>query len=142
MKVDGRDDRDDLSEAWIRIRNLVHNTDVRVRVSEATGLSFVKVKALRHLQDRPHAMHELAAELVTDKPYVTQIINSLEELGHVARSVSVTDRRSRLVTLSESGRELAERADAILNEPPAVFAALGADDLATLNEILGKIPAL
>jgi DNA-binding MarR family transcriptional regulator len=134
------DERDDLVDVWGRIKTLVLQNNVRVEVSEALGLSFIKIRALRKLLARPLAMRELAAELVTDKPYVTQIVDSLEKMGLVTRSVSEEDRRRRIVKLTESGRVAAERAEEILNRPPPALAALPPDDLATLNRILGALP--
>ncbi len=133
------DEHDDLAEAWSRIQDLVLRNDVRVEVSEALGLSFFKTRALRRLLPRPLAMRDLAAELATDKPYVTQIVDALEKAGLVTRSVSPDDRRRRIVALTESGRTAAERAEEILNRPPAALAALPPDDLATLNRILGSL---
>jgi len=106
------DERDDLVDVWGRIKTLVLQNNVRVEVSEALGLSFIKIRALRKLLARPLAMRELAAELVTDKPYVTQIVDSLEKMGLVTRSVSEEDRRRRIVKLTESGRVAAGRAAA------------------------------
>jgi DNA-binding MarR family transcriptional regulator len=134
-------ERDDLVDVWGRIRTLVLNNNVRVEVSEALGLSFVKIRALRRLLARPLTMRELAAELVTDKPYVTQIVDNLEEMGLVTRSISAEDRRRRIVTLTEPGRVAAERAEEILNRPPAALAALRPEDLAALNRILGALPS-
>ncbi|MEO5878251.1 MAG: MarR family transcriptional regulator [Streptosporangiaceae bacterium] len=133
-------ERDDLAEAWVRIKDLVLQNNVRVEVSEALGLSFIKVRALRRLLAGPLAMRELAAELVTDKPYVTLVVDALEHKGLVARTVSPHDRRRRIVTLTEAGRAAAERAEEILNRPPAALAALSPDDLAELNRILGAPP--
>jgi len=134
-------ERDDLVDVWGRIRTLVLNNNVRVEVSEALGLSFVKIRALRRLLARPLTMRELAAELVTDKPYVTQIVDNLEEMGLVTRSISAEDRRRRIVTLTEPGRVAADRAEEILNRPPAALAALRPEDLAALNRILGALPS-
>jgi DNA-binding MarR family transcriptional regulator len=134
-------ERDDLVDVWGRIRTLVLNNNVRVEVSEALGLSFVKIRALRRLLARPLTMRELAAELVTDKPYVTQIVDNLEEMGLLTRSISAEDRRRRIVTLTEPGRVAAERAEEILNRPPAALAALRPEDLAALNRILGALPS-
>ena len=134
-------EQDDLVDVWGRIRTLVLNNNVRVEVSEALGLSFVKIRALRRLLARPLTMRELAAELVTDKPYVTQIVDNLEEMGLLTRSISAEDRRRRIVTLTEPGRLAAERAEEILNRPPAALAALRPEDLAALNRILGALPS-
>jgi DNA-binding MarR family transcriptional regulator len=83
----------ELRLVWDRIRTMVYDDDRRAEVSAAVGLSFVKVKALRRLLARPMTMRELAAQLVTDKPYLTQIVDALEERGLVLRTVDEQDRR-------------------------------------------------
>lgn len=134
------DHDDDLVEVWGQIRALVLRKDMRNEVVETLGLSFIKTRALRRLLPRPLAMRELAAELSTDKPYVTLIVDQLEELGLVTRTISPEDRRRRIVTLTETGRVAAARADEILNRPPASLAALPPEDLAELRRILRGLP--
>lgn len=125
---------------WDRIRTMIYDDDRRAEVSAAAGLSFVKVKALRRLLARPMTMRELAAVLVTDKPYVTQIVDALEERGLVVRAVDERDRRVRIVSLTEAGREAALRSEEILTRPPAALAQLPDRDLAELTRILAGIP--
>jgi DNA-binding MarR family transcriptional regulator len=130
----------ELRLVWDRIRTMVYDDDRRAEVSAAVGLSFVKVKALRRLLARPMTMRELAALLVTDKPYLTQIVDALEERGLVLRTVDEQDRRRRIVTLTESGREAALRSEEVLARPPAALDRLSEHDLAALTGILARIP--
>lgn len=135
-------DRDrELRLAWDRIRTMVYDDNRRGEVSAAVGLSWVKVKALRRLLRKPMPMRELAAELVTDKPYVTQIVDALEQRGLVTRTVDAKDRRCRIVELTEAGRETALRSEEMLTRPPAALAELSERDLAELTRILAGIPA-
>lgn len=133
-------ERDDLADVWSRIQSLVLRNDMRAEVSETLGLSFVKARALRRLRPGPLTMRELAEALSTDKPYLTLIVDSLEELGLVTRTISPQDRRSRIVELTETGRQTAERADEIVNRPPAALSALAPEDLADLARILRSLP--
>lgn len=59
---------------------------------------------------------------------------------HRATSVGAhpTDRRAKLVEATAKGKKLARRAEAILATPPPTLSALGAEDLATLREILER----
>ncbi|HWG22558.1 MarR family winged helix-turn-helix transcriptional regulator [Actinospica sp.] len=125
---------------WDRIRTMVYDDDRRAEVSAAAGLSFVKVKALRRLLKQPMPMRDLAALLVVDKPYMTQVVDALEERGLVLRTVDVRDRRCRIVSLTEEGREVALRSEEILTRPPAVLALLPDADLAELTRILASLP--
>ena len=130
----------ELRLVWDRLRTMVYNDNRRSEVSEAIGLSFVKVKALRRLLVRPMPMRDLAAELVMDKPYATQIVDALEERGLVVRTVDARDRRCRIVSLTESGLEAARRAEDILNRPPDALAEIPDHDLTEMARILAGIP--
>jgi DNA-binding MarR family transcriptional regulator len=125
---------------WDRLRTMIYNDDRRAEVAAAAGLSFVKVKALRRLLVRPMSMRDLAAELVTDKPYVTQIVDALEERGLVLRTVDARDRRCRIVSLTDAGREAALRSEEILTRPPVALTQLPDQDLAELTRILARLP--
>lgn len=130
----------ELRFAWDRIRTMVYDDNRRGEVSAALGLSWVKIKALRRLLGGPMAMRELAEALVTDKPYITQIVDALEARGLVTRSVDAHDRRCRIATLTEAGEAAARRSEEILTRPPAALARLSDPDLAELIRILASIP--
>lgn len=130
----------ELRLVWDRIRTMVYDDNRRAEVSAAVGLSFVKVKALRRLLVRPMPMRDLAAELVVDKPYMTQVVDALEERGLVLRTVDARDRRCRIVSLTEEGRATAERSEEILTRPPAILDQLSDVDLAELTRILSSLP--
>ncbi|WP_042373689.1 MarR family winged helix-turn-helix transcriptional regulator [Streptacidiphilus neutrinimicus] len=122
------------------MRRLVLEADDRKqRVAEALGMSFSRAKALRLLAEGPLRMRELTARLLTDKPYTTLVVDDLEGRGFVVRSLDPDDRRCKVVTLTEAGREAAARATGILTTPPAELAALPPGDLADLDRILGKL---
>jgi DNA-binding MarR family transcriptional regulator len=131
----------ELRIAWDRIRTLVFDDDRRGEVSASLGLSWVKIKALRRLMTGPMTMRELARELASDKPYITQTVDALEKRGLVTRSVDTRDRRCRIATLTEAGREAALRSEEMLTRPPAVLASLSEPDLAELTRILAGLPA-
>lgn len=139
IRAGGVQDDDQARSAWRRLRTLVHNNDQRRKVSAAVGMSFIRAKALRELRDGPLSMRELADRLATDRPYTTVFVADLEQRGLVSRSVDPADRRGRIVTVTEAGLRIADRAEAILDTPPASFAALSADDLAELERILARL---
>jgi DNA-binding MarR family transcriptional regulator len=123
-----------------RMAHLVLESDDRRReVVDATGLSFVRTKALRRLAKRPMRMSELAAELVVDKPYTTVIVDDLERRGLVVRATAPDDRRAKVVALTEQGRETARLADEILARPPQALVALPAAEMAELDGLLAKL---
>ena len=78
--------------------DLVLDNERRREVSDAIGLSFGRVKALRRIARHPMTMGELAAKLGIDAPYATLVVDELERQGLVERGPHPTDRRVKLVT--------------------------------------------
>jgi DNA-binding MarR family transcriptional regulator len=130
---------DAAQRSWRIIRELVLDHDRRKAVADASGISFVRVKALLRLLDGPLTMRELAARLATDPPYTTLIVDDLEQRGLVTRSVDARDRRAKIVTVTEAGADLARRAEQLLDVPPAALRELPADDLAVLDRVLSTL---
>ncbi|TVT54773.1 MarR family transcriptional regulator [Amycolatopsis rhizosphaerae] len=128
------------ARVWERMRELVlEHHDSRKQVVDTLHMSFVKTKALRRVAARPMTLRELAAELLTDRPYATVLVDDLERRGLVERTVHPDDRRCKLVTVTEAGREVAATANRILSTPPESLRSLPAEDLATLDRILSGL---
>jgi DNA-binding MarR family transcriptional regulator len=119
--------------------DIVLDQDRKVAVSEALGLSFARVRALRRLATQPHTLRALAEGLGADPPYVTLMVDDLEERGLVQRMPHPEDRRAKLVELTAAGRAAAARADAILDEPPAALRDVPSEDLAALLRVLESL---
>jgi DNA-binding MarR family transcriptional regulator len=119
--------------------DLVLDNQRRREVSEAVGISFARVRAIRRLARAPMSMGELAAALGTDPPNATALVADLEAQGLVRRRPHPTDGRAKLVETTSEGEDLARRADAILATPPPELGALGEEDLETLRRILARV---
>jgi DNA-binding MarR family transcriptional regulator len=132
-------DTDGARYAWRVMSRLVLDDDRKLAVSQALGLSFARVRALRRLAPEPLTMRALAEKLKADPPYVTLIVDDLEERGLVERRPHPDDRRAKLVSLTRAGRAAVTKAEKILDAPPAALAALPADDLAALVRILDRL---
>ena len=132
-------DSDHASQAWRAMSDLVLSHDRKDAVSEALGLSFARVRALRRLAEQPQTLRALAEQLSADPPYVTLIVDDLEERGLVKRTPHPKDRRAKLVQLTTAGRATARRANNILDEPPAALRDLPSEDLAILLSMLEQI---
>jgi DNA-binding MarR family transcriptional regulator len=132
-------DADLARRAWRAMSEIVLDHDRKVEVSEALGLSFARVRALRRLAAQPLTLRGLAELLVADPPYITLIVDDLEERGLVQRLPHLEDRRAKLVQLTAAGRAAAARADAILDEPPAALRDVPAEDLAALLPLLERL---
>jgi DNA-binding MarR family transcriptional regulator len=135
-------DQEAVARVWAAMYDLVlRQEDRRKEVAETLGMSFFRVKALRRLLAGPMTMRELTAELSTDKPYTTLMVDDLEQRGHVTRSVSPDDRRSKIVALTPAGTAVAEEAERILARPPRSLLALDPGDLAALDRIMARLRA-
>lgn len=133
-------DQEAVARVWSGMYDLVlRQEDRRKEVAETLGISFFRVKALRRLLAGPMTMRELTAELSTDKPYTTLMVDDLERRGYVTRSVAPSDRRSRIVTLTPAGTAVAEEAERILARPPRSLLALDPADLAALDRIIAGL---
>jgi DNA-binding MarR family transcriptional regulator len=127
------------ARAWRAMSDLVLDQNRKLEVSEALGLSFARVRALRRLTEQPLTLRALAEVLAADPPYVTLMIDDLEKRGLVKRSPHPDDRRAKLVQLTAKGRAAASRADAILDAPPTALEELSREDLAALMRILRQL---
>lgn len=74
------------------------------------GLSTRQYWALQHLdEEQGRSMVDLSRVLFTDKSNVTSIVDRLERLNLVTRTMDPRDRRVILVTLTPEGRHLRDR---------------------------------
>ena len=132
-------------EAWQRMRALTHHPDVLGRVhvlAEEVGLTPGIAKALAHLSpDHATPMRELAGALRCDNSYVTAVVDGLEERGMARRMPHPTDRRIKVIELTEAGAALAQRIRVTLDQPPASFAALSDDESDQLLALMRKLSA-
>jgi DNA-binding MarR family transcriptional regulator len=117
------------------LRIALARTARRLRQESGTGLSPTLTAALASIERHgPLTPSELAARERVQRPTVTRILSTLDELGLVARAADPGDRRSSLITVTPAGRELLAaartRKDAFLSER---LDALGAEDRATLE---------
>jgi len=93
---------DAASRAWSIMSDLVLDNERRREVSDALGLSFGRIRALRRIAASPITMGEVAAALGIDAPYATLVVDELERQGLVERRPHPTDRRVKLVVAASS----------------------------------------
>src|SRR5918911_3111422 len=110
-------------EVWLFMSDLVLDNTRRREVSDALGLSFGRVRAIRQLARGPLSMRELADALGIDPPNATALVGDLEAQGLVRRRPHPTDGRAKVVEATRKGKALARRARAILPPPPPGLAA-------------------
>lgn len=130
------------ARAWRNLSTLMHErSDRRAEVTEALGMSFFRVKALRRLAAAPEplTLRGLADRLLSDRPYVTLVVDDLVERGLVERAANPADRRSKLVTVTDAGRAVAAEAERILSTPPAALYELPPEELAVLDRVAARL---
>lgn len=130
-----------LSQLLARVE---HRVSSRVEaVLSAAALSLDQWRVLTLLADgRGHSMTEIASHVIVPAPTLTKIVDRLVEAALVHRAVDEADRRRVLVLASEHGAGLHERlAPEVGRVESDVVAELGADDVAQLLRLLGRLAA-
>ncbi|MGH3223827.1 MAG: MarR family winged helix-turn-helix transcriptional regulator [Streptosporangiaceae bacterium] len=105
------------------------------------GLSLARTKVLRRLHERgPTRQNVLAAELGLAPHSITDIVDGLERAGMAERRADPTDRRAKLVAITDAGEAGLDVANAtrerLLTE---IFGALSEADLATFLRLLDSL---
>jgi DNA-binding MarR family transcriptional regulator len=84
-------------------------------------LSIIQIRLLGVLRDREPGMNDLAQLLELDKSSITGLVDRAERRGLVKRTVSTQDRRVVRVSLTKTGRNLAERVATEFQDDVATF---------------------
>lgn len=129
-------------EAWRTITRLLldQGHERMVEASSAEGLSPGLLKTLFHLEPGAGApMRDLADHWRCDASYVTSLADALERRDLVERRPHPTDRRVKMIALTEKGLAVRERAFERLSEPPPAFESLTAGEQRQLRDLLRKV---
>jgi len=109
------------------------------------GLQPALLKALMDLGATPSEhvlrMADLATRWGCDASYITSVADGLEARGLAERRAHPTDRRVRIITLTDAGRALRARARALMLEPPSGFGALTTAEQRQLRDLMRKVAA-
>lgn len=130
---------DTATRVWTAMQELVAEHDRRRALRNALELGPGKVEALIKLLDGPMTLREIARALEIDPPAATVGVDQLEARGLVNRTPHPDNKRSKLVHLTDAGREAALRGQEILAQPPPALTALDPDDLAHLERIFTQL---
>ena len=128
-------------EVWRTMAALViDNRDSWKRaVMERTGLPFSRIRVLRRLASGPMTVKQVAAAATMDAPAATVAVNDLEDRGLVVRTPDPTNRRCKMVSLTDAGRDMVLAIEAVDDPAPAVLHALDDGELKKLHAILTKL---
>jgi DNA-binding MarR family transcriptional regulator len=132
---------EDVDRVWQAIVTLVMDSrgDWRRMVSEATGLPFSQIRALKRLSPGPLTLSELATAMDADAPAATVAVNGLEERGLVERKARHDDRRVKTVSLTAEGKKVLRQAKTLVERAPESFRALSPADVAVLRRIIARV---
>jgi DNA-binding MarR family transcriptional regulator len=104
------------------------------------GVSPGDLKALMRLvPGHREPMRALADMWRCDASTVTWIVDRLEKQGLVERQAHQTDRRVKVVVLSDRGRQLRKQLLDRFYEPPATLSELSPTDLRTLHRLSAQL---
>ena len=106
------------------------------------GLTPGHLKALTWLDpERPLPMRAMAEALGVDASMITWLVDRLEEKGLAERRSMPSDRRVKVVALTQRGSELRDRLSAAMAGPPAELLDLDLQSLEAFRTQLEKLPS-
>lgn len=88
--------------------------------------------------DEPAPMSSIANLLRCDRSAVTWITDRLEERGYVERRGDASDRRVKLLALTDEGRRVRDEIHARLAQPPEPLTRLSRNEQRALRDLLRK----
>lgn len=103
------------------------------------GLSAAQACLLKAVSEEPRTMGELATVLLCDASNVTQLANRLEARGLVARVTEPTDRRSKTVAITRTGREVDRQVRHAFDFPHRRIDRLSPESQRTLADLLNVL---
>ena len=105
------------------------------------GLSMARTKVLRQLSEQgPTRQNLLAAHFGLSPHSITDIVDGLERLGLAERRPDATDRRAKLVAITEAGQSCLDVANATRERLlTQIFGALSEADRATFLRLLDSL---
>ncbi len=105
------------------------------------GLSMARTKMLKRLSEQgPARQGSLATDFGLSPHSITDLVDGLERHGLAERRPDPTDRRAKLVAITEAGEVSLEVANAIRERAlTQIFGALSEEDRATLLRLLDSL---
>ena len=96
-----------LIDALAELSFLIHS--LLADAAAQHDLSIIQTRVLGVLRDHTPTMTELGGHLDLDKASITGLVDRAQRRGLVTRTVNANDRRSHQVSITDTGRQLAER---------------------------------
>ena len=119
---------------------VIDNRDAwRRAVIEKTGLPFSRIRIMRRLARRPMTVKQVAEAATIDAPAATVAVNDLEDRGLVVRETDPTNRRCKVVSLTDAGRGMVQVIEGIDDPAPDSLASLDDAQLKALKAIVDQL---
>jgi DNA-binding MarR family transcriptional regulator len=119
---------------------VIDNRDAwRRAVIEETGLPFSRIRIVRRLARRPMTVKQVAEAATIDAPAATVAVNDLEDRGLVVRKTDPTNRRCKVVSLTDAGREMVQVINGIDDPAPDALTSLDDRELKALKAMIDKL---
>jgi len=129
-----------LVDALAQLSFLVHNALAEIAAQH--DLSIIQTRLLGVLRDREPTMNALGRHLGLDKSSISGLVDRARRRGLVTRTVSAIDRRAFHVSITDTGRQLAEQVAARFTERIEMLAAgLPDTDRQLLSQLAAQIVA-
>ena len=128
-------------DVWRAMASLViDNRDSWKRaVVERTGMPFSRIRILSRLARRPMSVKQIAQAATIDAPAATVAVNDLESRGLVVRETDPANRRCKMVSLTDAGRDMVRTIDTTDDPAPEILSGLDDAELKKLKAILAKL---
>ena len=111
----------------------------RRAVVEQTGLPFSRIRILSRLARRPMSVKQIAQAATIDAPAATVAVNDLESRGLVIRETDPANRRCKVVSLTDAGRDMVRTIKTTDDPAPDVLAAFNDAELEQMRDLLARI---
>jgi DNA-binding MarR family transcriptional regulator len=111
----------------------------RRAVVERTGLPFSRIRILRRLARAPMTVKQIAFAATVDAPAATVAVNDLEARGLVLRRIDPDNRRCKLVSLTQAGRDLVDVIESVDDPAPDTMATLSDTELTALQRLMARM---
>lgn len=140
MSAPSLDERDLAGDAWrLLFEFLMRSAPQRLAAQQKHGLTPNDSRALFSLDAAGKPIGALAREWGCDPSTATWLVDRLERLGLANRIASSSDRRVKLVRLTEKGMATKNDLQEAYHLPPAEMAKLSPGDLDELIHICRKL---
>ena len=128
-------------DVWRAMASLViDNRDSWKRaVVERTGMPFSRIRILSRLARRPMSVKQIAQAATIDAPAATVAVNDLQSRGLVVRETDPANRRCKVVSLTDAGRDMVRTIDTTDDPAPEILSGLDDAELKKLKAILAKL---